>query len=64
MSDFIQEIQSEYGNSINAADVKAFARSKGVNYRTVTRQLDNFKVKRGTWDLTVCLLYTSPSPRD
>ena len=53
MSDFIQEIQSEYGNSINAADVKAFARSKGVNYRTVTRQLDNFKVKRGTWDLTV-----------
>jgi hypothetical protein len=53
MSDFIQEIQSEYGTSINAADVKAFARSKGVNYRTVTRQLDNYKVKRGTWDLSV-----------
>ena len=53
MSNFVNELRSEYGNTISAADVKAFARGKNVSYPTVTRQLEQFKVKRGTWDLTV-----------
>jgi MoxR-like ATPase len=52
-SNFVAEIRSEYGETVTAADVKAFARSKGVSYPTVTRYLEPFKVKRGTWNLTV-----------
>jgi len=52
-SNFVAEIRSEYGESVTAADVKAFARSKGVSYPTVTRYLDAYKVKRGLWNLTI-----------
>ena len=53
MSNFVNEIRAEYGTSINAADVKAYARAKGISYPTVTRHLEQYKVKRGTWDLSV-----------
>ena len=53
MSNFVNEIRAEYGTSINAADVKAYARAKGISYPTITRHLEQYKVKRGTWDLTV-----------
>jgi len=52
-SNFVAEIRSEYGESVTAADVKAFARSRGVSYPTVTRYLDAYKVKRGLWNLTI-----------
>ena len=52
MSNFVNELRSQFGTEINALDVKVFARGKNVNYRTVTRQLEQYKVKRGTWKLT------------
>ena len=52
MSNFVNELRSQFGTEINALDVKIFARGKNVNYRTVTRQLEQYKVKRGTWKLT------------
>ena len=52
-SNFIDELRSQYGNEITAADVKAFARDRGVSYPTVTRHLEQYKVKRGSWNLTV-----------
>jgi len=53
MSNFVNELRSEYGQHVSAADVKAFARSKNVSYPTVTRHIEQYKVKRGTWNLTV-----------
>ena len=52
MSNFVNELRSQFGTEINALDVKVFARGKNVNYRTVTRQLEQYKVKRGVWKLT------------
>ena len=52
MSNFVNELRSQFGTEINALDVKVFARGKNVNYRTVTRRLEQYKVKRGTWKLT------------
>jgi len=52
-SNFIDELRSQFGNEITAADVKAFARDRGVSYPTVTRHLEQYKVKRGSWNLTV-----------
>ena len=50
---FVEELRAEFGTEINAAQVKRFARSRDVGYPTVARKLDQYKVKRGSWNLTV-----------
>ena len=50
---FVDELRAEFGTEINAAQVKRFARSRDVGYPTVARKLDQYKVKRGSWNLTV-----------
>ena len=44
MSNFVNELRSQFGTEINALDVKVFARGKNVNYRTVTRQPSSTKL--------------------
>jgi hypothetical protein len=48
--DSIKEI---YGSEITAADIRGFCASRGLNYQTVTRRLENFKTSRGRWNLDV-----------
>ena len=89
----VSSLRDLYGNSITAADVRAYCASNGIGYQTVTKYLNKYKTTRGKWNLTVqeleksfarpsvippteqklipekdehfvCLLYTSPSPRD
>jgi hypothetical protein len=49
----IASIQEFYGSDITAGDLKGFCASRGLNYQTVTRRLDNYKTGRGRWNLEV-----------
>jgi hypothetical protein len=48
--DSIKEI---YGSEVTAADIRGFCASRGLNYQTVTRRLENFKTSRGRWNFDV-----------
>ena len=49
----ISDLRDQFGTHITATEVKKYARKVGVGYRAITNKLNDFKVKRGTWDLTV-----------
>ena len=49
----VDALRDTYGEQITAADVRAYCAMNGVSYPTVTKKLDQYKVKRGTWDLTI-----------
>lgn len=49
----VESLRDLYGNKITAADVRAFCAQNDISYPTVTRSLEQYKVKRGKWDLTV-----------
>ena len=52
--DYIRtSLQSLYGNSISAADVRAWCAMNNSNYQTVTNKLAGYKVGRGKWNLEV-----------
>ncbi len=46
-------LRDTYGDHITAGDVRAYCAMNGMSYPTVTKKLEQYKVKRGTWDLTV-----------
>ena len=46
-------LRDTYGDHITAADVRAYCAMSGCNYQTITKKLDQYKVKRGVWNLTV-----------
>ena len=49
----VSDLRDQYGNNITATEVKKYARKIGLGYRAITNRLSAYKVKRGTWDLTV-----------
>ena len=53
--DRASELRSQYGNEINAAQVREYCASKGLTYPTLAKQLRKYKVggQRGQWNLTV-----------
>ena len=40
----INELKSLYGVELTAADVKGFCASRSINYQTVTKRLESYKV--------------------
>jgi len=46
-------LQQVYGESVTAADVRAWCAMNGCNYQTVTNKLSDCKTGRGKWNLTV-----------
>jgi hypothetical protein len=46
-------IKELYGSEITSGDLKGFCASRGLNYQTVTRRLENYKTARGRWNLEV-----------
>jgi hypothetical protein len=46
-------IQELYGPEITSGDLKGFCASRDLNYQTVSRRLESFKVSRGRWNLEV-----------
>jgi hypothetical protein len=49
----IESIKELYGSEITSGDLKGFCASRGLNYQTVTRRLENYKTGRGRWNLEV-----------
>ena len=53
-ADYIRtSLQEAYGESVTAADVRAWCAMNGSNYQTVTNKLSDFKTGRGKWNLTI-----------
>ena len=53
-ADYIRtSLQAVYGESVTAADIRAWCAMNGTNYQTVTKKIDEYKVGRGKWNLTV-----------
>ena len=52
--DYIRtSLQAAYGETITAADIRAWCAMNGSNYQTVSNKLSNYKVGRGKWKLTI-----------
>jgi hypothetical protein len=49
----IESIKELYGSEVTAGDLRGFCASRGLNYQTVTRRLENHKTGRGRWNLEV-----------
>ena len=52
-ADYIRtSLQSLYGESVTAGDIRAWCAMNDCNYQTVTKKIDEYKVGRGKWNLT------------
>jgi hypothetical protein len=49
----VASLQELYGESVTAADVRAWCAMNDIGYQTVTKRLDEYKIGRGKWNLTV-----------
>ena len=47
----INELKSLYGVEVTAPDIRGFCASRDINYQTITRRLQPFKLSRGKWNL-------------
>ena len=53
-ADYIRtSLQSLYGESVTAGDLRAWCAMNGTTYATVTKKLEEYKVGRGKWNLEV-----------
>jgi len=53
-ADYIRtSLQNLYGNSVTAADIRAWCAMNGANYQTVSNKLSQYKTARGRWNLEV-----------
>ena len=53
-SDYVRtSLQGLYGDSITSGDIRAWCAMNGNNYQTITKKLDQYKIGRGKWNLTV-----------
>lgn len=53
-ADYIRtSLQNLYGNSVTAADIRAWCAMNGSNYQTVSNKLSQYKAARGRWNLEV-----------
>ena len=53
-ADYIRtSLQSLYGDSVTAADIRAWCAMNGTNYQTVSNKLSQYKTARGRWNLEV-----------
>ena len=49
----INSLRDSFGDHITAADVRGYCAAQGISYPTATKKLEQYKVKRGVWNLTV-----------
>jgi len=49
----VNSLQDLYGDSVTAADIRAWCAMNDVNYQTVTNKIADCKVSRGKWNLTI-----------
>ena len=49
----ITSLQNLYGETVTSGDVRAWCAMNGTTYNTVSKKLDEYKVSRGKWNLTI-----------
>ena len=49
----MNSLQDLYGDSVTAADIRAWCAMNDCNYQTVTNKISDCKVGRGRWNLTI-----------
>jgi len=49
----LDNLKDLYGDEIVAADVRGYCASNDISYQTITKRLDQYKVGRGKWNLTL-----------
>ena len=49
----IESLQATYGETVTAADIRAWCAMNDCNYQTVSNKLSDYKTGRGKWNLTV-----------
>ena len=53
-TDFIlKSLQETYGESVTHAEIRAWSAMNDISPQTVTKKLEDYKVGRGKWNLTV-----------
>jgi len=53
-ADYIRtSLQQLYGESVTGAEIRGWCAMNGTNYQTVAKKLENYKVGRGKWNLTI-----------
>ena len=53
-ADYIRtSLQASYGETVTTGDIRAWCAMNGANYQTVTKKIEEFKVGRGKWNLTI-----------
>jgi len=49
----ISSLKSLYGDTVSSGDIRAWCAMNGNNYQSVTNKINEYKVSRGKWNLTV-----------
>lgn len=49
----VTSLQNLYGETVTSGDVRAWCAMNGTTYNTVSKKLDEYKVSRGKWNLTI-----------
>ena len=52
-SSIVASLQDTYGESVTAADIRAWCAMNDCNYQTVSNKLSEYKTSRGKWNLTI-----------
>ena len=52
-SSIVESLQATYGESVTAADIRAWCAMNSCNYQTVSNKLSDYKTGRGKWNLTI-----------
>jgi hypothetical protein len=52
-SSIVESLQATYGESVTAADIRAWCAMNDCNYQTVSNKLSEYKTGRGKWNLTI-----------
>lgn len=49
----IRDLQESFGDNIDSTQIGAYANSIGTSYQNITKRLEQYKISRGKWNLTV-----------
>ena len=49
----IRDLQESFGDNIDSTQIGAYANSIGTSYQNITKRLEQYKISRGRWNLTV-----------
>ena len=52
-SSIVESLQDTYGPEVTTGDIRGWCAMNDISYQTVTKKLNDFKVGRGKWNLTV-----------